>query len=170
MKKLMLLAAIGIGYVLGARAGRARYEQIKHQAQKVWHTAPVQSTVENMTETAKATVVDVAHKAAETAKDAAGAVKDRMSGSDDDALDTSAAVDDSTATTPVDDALSRDISDEALGKLDDILPPESESGGTSTPAPGGASTPEPGGNTPKPPSSDLPPGPGDVLPPRHDKD
>ena len=29
MSKLTLTAAVGIGYVLGARAGRARYEQIK---------------------------------------------------------------------------------------------------------------------------------------------
>ena len=32
MKKLTLLLAVGIGYVLGARAGRARYDQIKNLA------------------------------------------------------------------------------------------------------------------------------------------
>ena len=32
MKKLTLLLAVGIGYVLGARAGRARYDQIKKLA------------------------------------------------------------------------------------------------------------------------------------------
>ena len=35
MKKLMLLAAGAVGYVLGARAGRERYEQIKGMATKV---------------------------------------------------------------------------------------------------------------------------------------
>ena len=34
MKKLTLLLAVGIGYVLGARAGRARYDQIKNLAFK----------------------------------------------------------------------------------------------------------------------------------------
>ena len=32
MKKLMLLVAGGVGYVLGTRAGRERYEQIKKTA------------------------------------------------------------------------------------------------------------------------------------------
>ena len=36
MKKLMTLAAFGLGYVLGTRAGRERYEQIRELA----HTAP----------------------------------------------------------------------------------------------------------------------------------
>jgi hypothetical protein len=35
MKKLMTLAAFGLGYVLGTRAGRERYEQIRELA----HTA-----------------------------------------------------------------------------------------------------------------------------------
>ncbi len=35
MKKLMTLAAFGLGYVLGTRAGRERYEQIRDLA----HTA-----------------------------------------------------------------------------------------------------------------------------------
>jgi hypothetical protein len=33
MKKLMTLAAFGLGYVLGTRAGRERYEQIRELAQ-----------------------------------------------------------------------------------------------------------------------------------------
>lgn len=35
MKKLTLLAACAVGYVLGTRAGRARYEQIKAGASKI---------------------------------------------------------------------------------------------------------------------------------------
>ena len=35
MKKLTLLAAAGVGYVLGARAGRERYEQIKAGAGRI---------------------------------------------------------------------------------------------------------------------------------------
>ena len=30
MAKLSFLAGLGVGYVLGARAGRERYEQIRH--------------------------------------------------------------------------------------------------------------------------------------------
>ena len=35
MKKLTLLVAVGVGYVLGARAGRERYEQIMGTVDKV---------------------------------------------------------------------------------------------------------------------------------------
>ena len=43
MRKLLILAAGGVGYVLGARAGRERYEQIKHLCGRVWnHPAVVE--------------------------------------------------------------------------------------------------------------------------------
>jgi hypothetical protein len=35
MSKIKTLAILGVGYVLGAQAGRARYEQIKQQALRV---------------------------------------------------------------------------------------------------------------------------------------
>lgn len=67
MSKLTLLAAAAAGYVLGARAGRERYEQIKVQAQKVAGNPKVQ---------------DAAHKAQDTAvaqaAAAAGVVKDKV--------------------------------------------------------------------------------------------
>lgn len=40
--KLSLLIGFGAGYVLGARAGRARYDQIASKAQQVWHDPRVQ--------------------------------------------------------------------------------------------------------------------------------
>ncbi len=63
MKKLLLLAAGGIGYVLGTRAGRERYEQIAGLATKVKNDPRVQ---------------DAAHQAAETAKTQAPVVKDKV--------------------------------------------------------------------------------------------
>jgi hypothetical protein len=63
MKKLLLLVAGGIGYVLGARAGRERYEQIAGMATKVKNDPRVQ---------------DAAHQAAETAKTQAPVVKDKV--------------------------------------------------------------------------------------------
>ena len=63
MKKLLLLAAGGIGYVLGARAGRERYDQIAGLATKVKNDPRVQ---------------DAAHRAAETAKAQAPVVKDKV--------------------------------------------------------------------------------------------
>lgn len=41
MRKLTLLIAGGIGYVLGAKAGRTRYEQIRQGVRTVNDKAPV---------------------------------------------------------------------------------------------------------------------------------
>jgi len=43
--KIGLVVGLGVGYVLGTRAGRERYEQIKTQWLKVWHLEPVQRQV-----------------------------------------------------------------------------------------------------------------------------
>jgi len=46
MKKLMLLGVGAVGYVLGAKAGRERYEQISRQAQKIRSNPTVQQKME----------------------------------------------------------------------------------------------------------------------------
>ncbi|MBO3665059.1 hypothetical protein [Microbacterium stercoris] len=46
--KFGLVIGLGVGYVLGSRAGRERYEQIKTQALKVWNLDPVQAQVEKV--------------------------------------------------------------------------------------------------------------------------
>lgn len=43
--KLGLVIGLGVGYVLGTRAGRERYEQIKAGAQRLWNLDPVQQQV-----------------------------------------------------------------------------------------------------------------------------
>ncbi|MFC5676668.1 hypothetical protein [Aeromicrobium endophyticum] len=63
MKKLTLLVVAGAGYVLGSRAGRERYEQIKSQATKTWNSPTVQ---------------DAADAVQAQAKQAAGDVKDKV--------------------------------------------------------------------------------------------
>lgn len=40
--KIFFLAGAAIGYVLGARAGRKRYEQIKKMSKKIWNTPGLQ--------------------------------------------------------------------------------------------------------------------------------
>lgn len=47
--KLSLLTGLAVGYVLGARAGRKRYEQIAAAAQKVWESKPVQAQAAKLT-------------------------------------------------------------------------------------------------------------------------
>ncbi|MEV8240612.1 hypothetical protein AB0O90_10280 [Microbacterium testaceum] len=46
--KAALVVGLVAGYVLGARAGRERYEQIKAQAEKVWEQPVVQGQVEKV--------------------------------------------------------------------------------------------------------------------------
>ncbi|HEY0260180.1 MAG TPA: YtxH domain-containing protein [Lacisediminihabitans sp.] len=51
--KLLLLVGLGVGYVLGTRAGRERYEEIKRTTGKLWHDPRVQKQVKNAEEFAK---------------------------------------------------------------------------------------------------------------------
>ena len=70
MGKLSFLAGAAAGYVLGARAGTQRYEQIKTQANKLWSSDPVQTKVSQATDAAKTKaapfVADVVSDAAKT--------------------------------------------------------------------------------------------------------
>ncbi len=68
MRKFTALVAGGIGYVLGARAGRARYEQIQSLAMRVRSNPKVQQT---------------ARQAAAAAKEAAPVVKEKVAGAAD---------------------------------------------------------------------------------------
>lgn len=52
--KAGLVIGLAIGYVLGTRAGRERYEQIKAQWLKVWNLDPVQDQVGKVKEFARA--------------------------------------------------------------------------------------------------------------------
>jgi len=63
MKKIPLLAAAGVGYVLGAKAGRERYNQLRNATQRVTHDPRVQET---------------AHRAADVAREKAPEVKDAV--------------------------------------------------------------------------------------------
>jgi len=51
--KAGLVVGLAIGYVLGSRAGRERYEQIKQQWLKVWNAEPVQTQVDKVKDFAK---------------------------------------------------------------------------------------------------------------------
>ncbi len=63
MKKIPLLAAAAVGYVLGTRAGRERYEQIKTGAKKVARDPRVQAATHHAADVAKDKVSDAASQA-----------------------------------------------------------------------------------------------------------
>lgn len=51
--KIGIVVGLAAGYVLGSRAGRERYEQIKTGFLKVWNTDPVQKQVSKVTDLGK---------------------------------------------------------------------------------------------------------------------
>src|SRR3954471_4619261 len=82
MSKLGIIVGVGVGYVLGAKAGRRRYEQIKTRADKVWQSPTVQHKVNDATQVVRDKAPELQHKVATVAKDAGSAVKAKVSGAD----------------------------------------------------------------------------------------
>ena len=74
MSKFTVLAAAAAGYVLGARAGRQRYEQIAAGARKVARNPRVQAAGTQARDAVAAQASVVTGAAAEKAKDAASTV------------------------------------------------------------------------------------------------
>jgi hypothetical protein len=82
MGKVSFVLGAAAGYILGAKAGQKRYEQIKGRATELWSSDSVQTKVE----TARQTVMDqapvVADKIGGVARSATSAVKEKVSGED----------------------------------------------------------------------------------------
>ena len=83
MKKLMILLSGAVGYVLGTRAGRERYEQIRSMASKVRNDPRVQEKTQQAADLAKEKAPVVKDKVQGAAGTAAGKVKDATSSSED---------------------------------------------------------------------------------------
>ena len=79
MNRLMFIAGAANGYVLGARDGRGRYEQIKSQADSLWHDPRVQEKVSTASATVKEKAPEVQAKLTDAASHAADAAKTKLS-------------------------------------------------------------------------------------------
>ena len=90
--KVLFALGVGIGYIFGTRAGRARYNQIKSAALKVWNDPRVQEQVTVATEFVKDKAPEVADFVAANAKKVAAKV--------DEARGTKPATKPSSATKP----------------------------------------------------------------------
>ena len=66
--KILFVLGLGVGYVFGTRAGRARYTQMKTAALKVWNDPRVQEQVSAATEFVKENAPEVASAVSENVK------------------------------------------------------------------------------------------------------
>ncbi len=82
MKKLPLLAAAAAGYVLGARAGRQRYEQIAGAARKVADDPRVQRVAHRAQDAAAQQAAAAAEVAKDKVTSAASTAADKVRGGD----------------------------------------------------------------------------------------
>jgi hypothetical protein len=73
MKRLVALTSFAAGYVLGARAGRERYEQIRRIALRIKDDPRVQDAAHSAADMARAQAPVVGHKLT----DAAGTMADK---------------------------------------------------------------------------------------------
>ncbi|MEV0985193.1 hypothetical protein AB0I45_12695 [Brevibacterium sp. NPDC049920] len=74
-KRLILLAGVGVGFVLGSRAGRQSYEKLKAQVEEWWQDPRVQDSVTKATDTVKEQAPIVADRVKEKAPEVAGKVQ-----------------------------------------------------------------------------------------------
>ena len=75
MPRMSFLVGLAAGYVLGARAGKQRYEQIKAVSGKVWQSGPVQKQVAVAKESARTKAAPVV---ADFVADAAKATSEKL--------------------------------------------------------------------------------------------
>lgn len=75
--KILFVAGLGVGYVLGTRAGRERYEQLKRMADRAWNDPRVQHRVEQAEDFVKDKAPEVAEFVSGGAKKIVGGISGR---------------------------------------------------------------------------------------------
>lgn len=76
--KILFVAGLATGYVLGARAGRQSYEKIKSRADRVWHDPSVQKGVTAAEDFVAENAPVVGKKLTEAAQDATHAATEKV--------------------------------------------------------------------------------------------
>jgi sRNA-binding protein len=76
--KLLLVIGLGVGYVLGTRAGRERYDQMKSQVTKVWESPRVSKARREVEAYAKQQAPIIRDRAEAIAKAAPGVIADTV--------------------------------------------------------------------------------------------
>jgi len=81
--KLMFLIGLAAGYVLGTRAGRERYEQLKAGAERLWTNPSVQAQVHRAGDYLRDRAPEVVQRVESTARKVSDQVKSRRAGTND---------------------------------------------------------------------------------------
>ncbi len=79
--KVLLVVGLAVGYVLGTRAGREKYDQMVAQARRLWNDPRVQKQVKNAEQFAKDKAPDVVDFVTDNAKKVASQVGSRSTAS-----------------------------------------------------------------------------------------
>jgi hypothetical protein len=66
--KILFVAGLGLGYVLGTRAGREKYDELRTAALKVWNDPRVQKQVDAVEDFVKDKAPEVAEFMSDNAK------------------------------------------------------------------------------------------------------
>ncbi|WP_413333118.1 hypothetical protein ACH82I_12840 [Brevibacterium sp. GP-SGM9] len=101
-KRLILLAGLGVGFILGSRTGRQSYERLKAQAQDLWTDPRVQDTVEKANQSIREkspAVADAVQDTVEKVNAAATGVDSSVSEFDGDEDDSASTSDGSGSTS-----------------------------------------------------------------------
>lgn len=91
--RYFLIVGLGAGYLLGARAGRERYEQIRDKAKELWESPQVTRRREETVAYAKKQAPVIKAKAESAAKAAPGVIADgarAVAGAANDAAESTA--------------------------------------------------------------------------------
>lgn len=78
VNKLTFLAGAAVGYLIGVRTDRSRYEEMKRRADALWHDPRVQEKVSAAGQTVKEKAPGVGAKIAGAAGQATSAVKHKV--------------------------------------------------------------------------------------------
>lgn len=75
--KILFITGLGLGYLLGTKAGRERYEQITSCARRLWRDPRVQQQVDNVETFVKEKAPEVAEFVTDNAKKVTAQISQR---------------------------------------------------------------------------------------------
>lgn len=148
--KVLFVVGLGVGYVLGTRAGRERYEQIKRAAENVWNAPTVQQGVGTVKEFAMSRVGDLGDTVLDNVK---GLIGNATKSSGATKADVNRAARTAKANISKAATAARSAVDDAASKLEDAVDgaaevaSESASPGTSKSSPSSSKSNGKGGSS-----------------------